>query len=77
MKKLFAMVFELGWAPEGMVAGKDGKLVAKRDYKSFHEWVIKYGYLKKPLNRYTYNELPKLVSQFEMGPYKSYLNNRT
>lgn len=28
-------------------------------------WVMKYGYLHKPLNAYTYAELPQLVTQAE------------
>lgn len=30
-----------------------------------NSWCKKYGYIKKPLNSYQYNELPKLVTQFE------------
>lgn len=48
-----------------------GKVVA--DGKRIDEWMSKYSYLKKKMNLYTYEELPKLVSQFELI-YKSYLN---
>lgn len=46
----------------------------KSDMKAIYSWVIKYGYQKKPLNQYAYNELPKLVSQAE-AVYKSYVKN--
>jgi hypothetical protein len=34
-----------------------------------YAWVEKYGYLHKHLNKYTYEELPKLVSQAEQCYY--------
>lgn len=37
-------------------------------------WCRNYGFGKKPLNAYTIQELPKLVAQFENGPYKTFLN---
>lgn len=36
-------------------------------------WVLKYGYLKKPLNEYTMKELPKLVTQAERV-YQSFVS---
>lgn len=38
----------------------------KIDIERVNEWIMKYGYLHKPLNSYTYVELPKLVSQVEI-----------
>lgn len=38
----------------------------KIDMERVEEWILKYGYLHKPLNRYTYAELPKLVSQVQI-----------
>lgn len=35
------------------------------DYVRIKSWMLKYSYLKKPLNQYSYAELPKLVSQVE------------
>ncbi len=35
------------------------------DIKRLNNWCEKYGYLHKPLNNYSYDELPKLVSQFK------------
>lgn len=73
MSKLFAMAHEMQWITTTRVVDTGGKIRNKKDYSHVHEWVKKYGYLKKPLNEYTYNELPKLVTQFELGPYKDYI----
>lgn len=35
----------------------------RADMGKIYAWVEKYGYLHKPLNKYTAQELPKLVSQ--------------
>jgi hypothetical protein len=35
------------------------------DWERLNSWMLKYGYLHKPLNRYSYFELGKLVTQFE------------
>lgn len=37
----------------------------KPDMQRVYAWVQKYGYLRKELNAYTHNELPKLVTQAE------------
>lgn len=37
----------------------------KADMHRIYAWVIKYGYLSKPMNKYTADEIPKLVSQAE------------
>jgi len=84
IRKLFAMAHEIGWIKsrmtlEGSVAATkptttEYNLQTRKDYTTLHSWINKYGYLKKPLNNYTYKELPKLVSQFEFGPYKDYLS---
>jgi len=44
----------------------------KADMLAIESWTEKYGYLKKPLNSYKYNELPKLVTQAE-NMYHSFL----
>ncbi len=75
MKKLFAMAFEMGWCPEEAVVSEDGQIKKKRNYTRLHQWVEKYGYLKKPLRNYTYNELPKLVSIFETKIYNPYISS--
>lgn len=35
------------------------------DYNRLNKWMLQYGYLKKPLNDYKANELPKLFKQFK------------
>lgn len=62
-KKIISMAHEMGW-----------KLAGKADMKRIDDWCTKFGYLHKHLNSYTYQELPKLVSQFTIA-YKHYLNN--
>lgn len=65
-RKVIAMAREIGWIV------KDQKRV---DLKKIDGWCRKFSYLKKSLNRYTFEELPKLVRQFENGPYKHHLIN--
>lgn len=44
----------------------------KADMDRIYRWVQRHGYKKKPLNSYTAQELPKLVSQVERV-YQSYI----
>ena len=44
----------------------------KADMLAIGSWCEKYGYKKKPLNSYKYNELPKLVTQAE-NMYSSFI----
>lgn len=60
-RKIIAMCHKLKWY-------KDGKI----NMDALNKWCIEHSYLKKPLNHYTYYELPKLVSQFQ-NVYASYL----
>lgn len=63
-KKIIGMARELGWlTTEG-----------KADMERVNNWCCRYGFGKKKLNFYSEKELPKLVSQFEYGPYKSHLS---
>lgn len=48
----------------------DGKV----DMCAVEVWTEKYGYLHKPLNNYTYAELPKLVTQAQ-AVYQSFLKS--
>jgi hypothetical protein len=75
-KKIISMAHEMGWELEESGA-RSQKLGGRRkaDMKRIDEWCKTYGYLKKSLDNHTYKELPKLVSQFEKGPYKHYLSN--
>lgn len=62
--KIISMAHEMGWRlPD----------TTKIDMKHVNGWMRSKSYLKKDLDAYRYNELPKLVSQFE-EVYKSYLN---
>lgn len=74
LRKLFAMAIEMGWCPLQTEVLENGTLKKGRNYSSVHTWVVKSGYLHKPLRQYSYQEMPKLVTQFEIGPYKHYLN---
>ncbi|MGQ0739122.1 MAG: hypothetical protein ACT4OJ_08705 [Bacteroidota bacterium] len=74
MAKLFAMCHEMGWVPQQTVIEGD-KVKTKKDYSRVHGWVLKYGYLKKPLREYTYKELPKLVTQLEKHVYEPFIQN--
>lgn len=62
-KKIISMGHEMGWKTE------EGKIKMEQ----INGWCKKYGYLKKKLDEYTYEELPRLVSQFE-AMYKDYLD---
>lgn len=61
-RKILAMAHRLQWEHE------DGRVNIER----VDNWCNHSGYLKKPLNQYSYDELPKLVSQFK-EVYKSYI----
>lgn len=63
-RKIISRAHEMGWkTPEG-----------KADIERIDNWCLNYGYLKKKLNQYTYNELPKLVTIFEEKVYKQFLS---
>jgi hypothetical protein len=55
-RKMFSIAHELGWHLPGTMAVDRQRLEA---------WVLKYGYLHKPLMSYLLAELPTLVSQLE------------
>lgn len=74
MSKLFAMSHEMGWINTKTVVDGD-KIKVVKDYSAVQNWVIKYGYLKKELRKYTYKELPKLVTQLEKYVYNPYIEN--
>jgi hypothetical protein len=66
--KILYYAHEMGWH-----TFKSGRYVA--DVKRIDEWCLKYGYIKRKLDGYSYQELPLLVSQFE-AVYKHYISNR-
>lgn len=65
VKYIIAMAHECGMIKKEQRVMKEGGLKWVNNYDDMHAWIKKYGYLKKDLNRYSYNELPKLVTQFE------------
>jgi hypothetical protein len=75
IRKMFAQAHELMWIKKVQRVDEKGNLVPVNDYSVLYNWVLKYGYLKKDLRDYTYKELPKLITQFENGPYKNYISN--
>lgn len=62
-RKIISMAREMAW-----VISEPSKLngvsILNANMERINNWCIQYGYLKKPLNEYTFAELPKLVSQF-------------
>lgn len=77
MRKLFAMAIEIGWCPFKSEVQADGTIKKGRSYQAVHNWVLKSGYLHKKLSAYSYEQLPKLVTQFEIGPYSYYLSKHS
>lgn len=73
VRKLFAMAHEMGWIAVEKLVHPDGSISTKKNYKQLHGWVEHYGYLRKKLNRYSHNELPKLITQFEQYIYNPYI----
>ena len=65
-RKIISMAHEMGWKIPG---------TNKIDMNAINEWCKKYGFGHKLLNEYKEAELPKLVTQFENGPYKHYISN--
>lgn len=53
-RKILSICHEMKWTDKGHL-----------DWTRINAWLLKYGYLKKPLNDYTASELPKLITQFE------------
>jgi hypothetical protein len=67
-KRIFSICHQIGW-----IKWSDDKNKMIVDIDKLTEWLKKYGYLHKNLNDYKYNELPKLINQFE-NVFKNYLN---
>ena len=74
-KYITAMAHEMNWITKSAQVTREGDTIEVNDYSNLHEWISKYGYLKKGLFKYTPNELPKLVTQME-GVYKSWLKKK-
>jgi hypothetical protein len=75
IRKLFGMCHEIGWITKKMVISENGGMEEVNDNTRVYEWVTNFGYLRKELRKYTYNELPKLVSVFEENIYVPYIRN--
>jgi hypothetical protein len=63
-RKIISMAHEMHWHLPG---------TQKIDMERLNAWCEKYGYGKKKLNDYSYNELPALVSQFTKV-YKDFID---
>jgi hypothetical protein len=61
-KKIISQAHEMGWELAGHRA----------DMARINAWCLKFGYLHKSLNQYSYAELPALLTQFD-SVYKSFL----
>ena len=70
IRSIIAMAWEMGWIKTITKVQPDGSMRKGNDYSDLHSWILKYGYMHKPLNDYKYNELPTLVTQFK-EVYKS------
>lgn len=58
-KKIFAICHTIGWLYD------QTDIDRKLNQAKIDAFIKRYGYLKKALNKYSRQELPKLVSQFE------------
>lgn len=68
-RKIISLGHEMNWRI------LTGSMAGKIDMKRIDAWCTHFGYLHKRLDDYTYQELPRLITQFENGPYKHYLSN--
>lgn len=82
-KRIISMAHEMGWElPLAPLAFGEGPGVRqcsgkpKADMPRINAWCEKYGYLHKPLNSYTLQELPTLVTQFE-NMYQDFIKKIT
>lgn len=64
-KKIIAMAREMNW-----------EVNRKADMQRIYAWVLKYSPQHKPLNDHNQAELAKLVTQFENGPYATWLKSQ-
>jgi hypothetical protein len=58
-RKIISMAREMGWHTRNAT----GQLVCNME--RVEQWCILHGYMAKGLNKYTFEELPKLVTQME------------
>jgi hypothetical protein len=72
--KIFAMAHEIGWVGQKTSVNDKGQMFTANDYSKVYAWIKKYGYLHKDIKQYEFNEIPKLLTQFEQGPYNHFLS---
>lgn len=60
VRKILAMAHEMRWELNEQRHNKSNKI----DMERVNNWMNKYSYLHKPLDRYRADELPALVTQF-------------
>jgi len=59
-RRILSLCYTIGWVVWNPDLGKH-----EIDWNRLNGWMLKYGYLHKPLNDYSYTELQRLVKQFE------------
>jgi len=59
-RRILSLCYTIGWT---IWSDKGQKHLV--DWDRLNGWLIKYGYLHKPLNDYSYTELQRLIVQFE------------
>jgi len=59
-RRILSLCYTIGWVTWNQVQQKH-----EVDWERLNAWMLKYGYLHKHLNKYTYPELQRLVVQFE------------
>lgn len=69
--KILYLAHEMGWYVENSKRNSKGKL--QLDLQRIDNWCLKYGYIKRKFDNYSYEELPKLVTQFHDYVYQDYL----
>lgn len=76
INNIVAMAREMQVVYRQDVVNADGRVQTKSNYSRLNKWMKESSYLKKPLRDYTYEELPKLVSQYK-NIYFSWLKTRS
>jgi len=64
-KHIIAMAHEIGFIKKQQAVMREGGMKEINNYDDLHSWILKYGYLHKPMDKYKYAELPTLVTQFK------------
>jgi hypothetical protein len=68
-RKMIGIAHTMGWN----LFNETNPLKPKADMDRINNWCVKFGFGHKPLNDYTTQELPKLITQFQ-AVFKSHLN---